>query len=69
MVQTGELTGGTGLANPVSGNGGLGIFTGQIYGPGGQELGGVARFHLYNNVGGTINGTEVSVVTVAKREP
>ena len=68
MVQSGELTGGTGLANPVSGNGGLGIFTGQLYGPGGQELGGVARFQLYN-VGGTINGTEVSVVTVAKCEP
>jgi hypothetical protein len=66
--QSGELTGTTALATPAPGYGGLGLFAGQLYGPSGEELGGVARFQLYG-VGGTGGSTEVSAVTVGKRGP
>lgn len=66
-IQNGELTGNTALATSASGFGGSGLFAGQLYGPSGEELGGIARFQLYQ-VGGTIDGTEVSIVTVGKRE-
>ncbi|MEO6387470.1 MAG: hypothetical protein ABIT16_06050 [Croceibacterium sp.] len=65
---TGELQGQTVLATSAPGYGGLGLFAGQLYGPSGEELGGIARFELYN-IGGTSGSTEVAAVALAKRTP
>jgi hypothetical protein len=66
--QTGALRGSIVLAADNPGGGVLGLFGGQLYGPSGEELGGVARFAL-GNVGGSDGPTEVSVLTLAKRGP
>jgi hypothetical protein len=65
---SGELRGATTLAVPNPGYGGPGLFAGQLYGPSGEELGGIARFELYK-IGGTDDATEVSALTLAKRGP
>jgi hypothetical protein len=67
-IGTGELQGATALAVSNPGYGGSGLFAGQLYGPSGEELGGIARFELYK-VGGTDGATEVSALTLAKRGP
>jgi hypothetical protein len=67
-LQTGELRGSIAAVNPVPGYGGMGLFGGQLYGPTGEELGGIASFTLYNS-GGVTGETGVSVIALAKREP
>jgi hypothetical protein len=67
-IQTGELRGLTALAVSNPGYGGPGLFAGQLYGPSGEELGGIASFEL-DRIGGTDASTQVSILTLAKRGP
>jgi len=64
----GGLSGPISLATSGQGSATLGHFAGQLYGPTGEELGGIARFSLYN-FGGTDASTEVALVALGSREP